>query len=453
MTGHGYVTPPLAWLEHGGDTLALSRVNRRWAVLNPAAAAIIQSCGRPGATAQAIHSRFEARFGPVPGDRFVAWLDDLEATGLLVRNGQVSKTAQEPSPASYSVVHAYIEMLARCNLRCVHCFMGGAPERTEILTVREIKSIIDDLQAAGGRFVTLSGGEPVLHPDFPEIARYVTDQGLSGTVISNGTTLRPALLKLIDTLGFNLAISLDGVSDAVNKKIRGTTARRIIRVIDQALETLGPDRFTLSFTPVKSNLNEIEPLLEFVEARGIRRVNISVYEEVGRASAHASELSLSEEDRVQLMEVLFRRAIDLIGKTEIDLNDTRNILSQFIPDLCDDSVHPLWRSVRITSSGEVFPGSFGAVEHFRLGNIRETPFSDLLKSKRLSELRAMLGRRVERTPECKNCEWRQICRGGSVAAAFCATGEINAPDPHCRGYRAVFPKVAVALANRAPGPV
>lgn len=452
MSAAAFSAAPVSWLEHGGRLLALSRDSRRWAVLNPAAAAIVRACARPGTTEDTIRSHFEKAYGPVPPERLNAWLEDLETSGLVVRGTPAPREKPTRAPA-YSVAHAYIELLARCNLRCVHCFMGGAPERKEILTLSEVKSIVDELHAAGGRYVTLSGGEPVLHPDFPEIARYVAERGLAGTVISNGTTLRPDLLALIEQQGFNLAISLDGVSDATNRKIRGTTAQRIIRVIDRALEVFGRDRFILSFTPVKSNLHEVGPLLDFVEERGIRRVNISVYEEVGRASDHAGELSLDEADRVKLMELLFLRALDLIGETEIDLNDTRNILSQFVPNLCDDSVHPLWRSVRITSSGEVFPGSFGAVEHFMLGNIRETPFARLLESRGLADLRSKLERRVERTPECRACEWRQICRGGSVAAAFCATGRIDAPDPHCAGYRAVFPKVAVALAERAEEPV
>jgi sulfatase maturation enzyme AslB (radical SAM superfamily) len=57
---------------------------------------------------------------------------------------------------------------------------------------------------------------------------------------------------------------------------------------------------------------------------------------------------------------------------------------------------------------------------------------------------------VTKTPECSACSWRQICRSGSVAAAFCATGEIYAPDPHCQGYQAIFPEIAISLVDRVP---
>ena len=452
MTAMRYYAMPVSWLDHGGHLLALSRTRRDWAVLNQTAAALVKACGSTGGTVEQVRSAFERRFGPVDDNDIETWLEALRTRGLLAHAPQDDGAVDPAGPdaagsGNYSVIHAYVELLARCNLRCIHCFMGGAPERTEVLTIDEVWRVVRDLRDAGGRYVTLSGGEPLLHKDFEAIARFVVDLGLSGTVISNGTTLRSQALGLIDELGFNLAISLDGVSDAVNQQIRGISAARVIKVIDAALDRLGADRVTLSFTPVKANLDEVEPLLDFVEARGIRRVNISVYEEVGRASEHADDLTLTVEDRVRLMRILFTRAVALRGRAEIDLNDTRNILSQFVPDQREDAVHPLWRSVRVTSSGDVFPGSFGAVEQFSLGNIRRTPFRQLVESEALAELRDRLTGRVARTPECSACDWRQICRGGSVAAAFCDTGRIDAPDPHCAGYKAVFPDVALALAD------
>ena len=58
--------------------------------------------------------------------------------------------------------------------------------------------------------------------------------------------------------------------------------------------------------------------------------------------------------------------------------------------------------------------------------------------------------RDAKTPKCRDCTWRQICRGGSVASAFCASGQIYSPDAYCDAYLDVFPRVAVALADLLP---
>jgi Fe-coproporphyrin III synthase len=443
-----YSAAPLGWVQHAERHLAISRVQSRWAALNRTAASLLQACeGNAGRTLADLHADFQARFGAVEQSDLAGWLDSLTDAGLLMSDA----AAPEPGPrAEYRVEHVYLELLARCNLRCVHCFMGGAPEREEELSPEQVIALLDDFASRGGQYVTLSGGEPVLYRRFADVARHVADLGLYGTVISNGISLRQEKLQLLDRLGFNVAISIDGITPEVNKAIRGRSPAKAIDAIDRALRLIGPDRFILSFTPVKANIDELPKLFDFVESRGIRRLNLSLYEAVGRAVDYTDMLTLDAADRVKLIRAVYERAIRWIGKVEIDFNDTRNILSQFAEGRSASELHPLWRGVRVTSSGDVFPSSFGAVERFRLGNIHDAPFGELLDSEVLSALYADLLDRDAKIPKCRECVWRQICRGGSVASAVCANGEIHSPDAYCDAYIEVFPQVAVALADLAP---
>lgn len=448
MSEQRYSAVPLGWVRHAERHLAISRVHSRWAALNDTAASLLQACeGSGGRTLADIHAAFQARFGAVERSDVASWLDGLAEAGLLMND----MATPAPGPrAEYHVEHVYLELLARCNLRCVHCFMGGAPEREEALGPEQVFALLDDFSAHGGQYVTLSGGEPVLYRRFAEVARYVSDHNLYGTVISNGISLRQEQLQLLDRLGFNVAISIDGITPSVNKAIRGRTPTKAIDAIDRALRLIGPDRFILSFTPVKANIDELPKLFDFVESRGIRRLNLSIYEAVGRAVDYTDMLTLDAVDRIKLIRAVYAKAIDWIGKVEIDFNDTRNILSQFAEGRSASELHPLWRGVRVTSSGDVFPSSFGAVERFRLGNIREAPFREILESNVLTTLYSDLLDRDAKTPKCRDCVWRQICRGGSVASAVCANGEIHSPDAYCDAYIEVFPQVAVALADFTP---
>ncbi|MBV8368593.1 MAG: radical SAM protein [Candidatus Eremiobacteraeota bacterium] len=453
MSAQRYFAAPVRWLRSDETLLAVSRVRPRWASVNETAAAIVQYCESDGGrSADEIHADFEARFGPVARGDLGDWLATLVRTGLLA--GERDFAAQAPLGFdAYRVEHLYVELLARCNLRCVHCFMGGAPERTERLSANEVFALLEEFAASGGRYVTLSGGEPLIYPEFEEVARRVVQLGMYGTVITNGVRLRAPQLALLDELGFNVAISLDGITPEVNERIRGRSSLPTMATIERALAVLGPDRVVLSFTPVKANLGELEKLFSFVEERGIRRLNLSIYEEVGRASEFAGTLALDDADRLRLMRTVYHKAVELAGRVEIDLNDTRDILSQFSVDRTSAELHPLWRGVRVTSSGDVYPSTFGAVERFHLGNVREVPFRTVLASGVLRELYAALIDRDAKTPKCRECTWRQICRGGSVASAYCATGELYSPDPYCEAYLDVFPSIAAALAELAPAPV
>jgi radical SAM protein with 4Fe4S-binding SPASM domain len=443
-----------AWLEHAGWLVALDRTRPHWAVLNGTAAWMVERCqiGK-GRSLPQITSAFEERFGPVSSQEMAQWLAKLEAEGLLVRAEE--RPAFDPPLApnfeSYHVEHLYLELLARCNLRCVHCYMAGGPNRAERLETDEVLAVLGDFRNTGGTYVTLAGGEPLIYPEFPVVAGEVARLGLRGSVITNGTH-GGKHLALIDELGFNLAISLDGITPQVQEAIRGKgTWPLVMATIDRALAVLGPDRFILSFTPMKANLDDLPGLIDFAHVKGIRRLNLSLFEEVGRAVNSAPSLRLSNADRMRIITIAYERALELIGEVEIDFNDTRNILARFAPDWRPEDLHPLWRGVRINSSGEVYPSSFTCAEDFRLGNIRQQPLPEILRSPVLRELYEALQWRLERTPQCRACSWGQICRGGSPTSAWYATGQLFAPDAYCAGYLKTFPEVVLRLADLGNG--
>ena len=63
-----------------------------------------------------------------------------------------------------------LELTARCNLDCIHCYhvtCSGAEMSTD-----EITGLFDDLAQLGTMELTLTGGEPLLRSDFPEILLY-----------------------------------------------------------------------------------------------------------------------------------------------------------------------------------------------------------------------------------------------------------------------------------------
>ena len=68
---------------------------------------------------------------------------------------------------------ATLELTNRCNFNCVHCYINQ-PANDQVakqreLTTDQVKKIIDDMAEVGVLFLTLTGGEPLLRPDFAEI--------------------------------------------------------------------------------------------------------------------------------------------------------------------------------------------------------------------------------------------------------------------------------------------
>jgi len=120
-------------------------------------------------------------------------------------------------------VSGSIELTRRCNLSCIHCYVGGdarggAPE----MDTGKVLSIIDDICEAGCLYLLITGGEPLLRKDFPEIYRHAKSCGLIVTVFTNGTLVDEGTLELFEDLPpYLVEISLYGASAATYERITG----------------------------------------------------------------------------------------------------------------------------------------------------------------------------------------------------------------------------------------
>jgi radical SAM protein with 4Fe4S-binding SPASM domain len=119
-----------------------------------------------------------------------------------------------------------IDLTRRCNLKCVHCYLGShsiAAMQKEMDTVK-ILSVIDEICDAGCLYLLFTGGEPLLKADFPEIYCYAKNKGMIITVFTNGTLITDEILDLFENLPPHLVeISLYGATASTYEKISGVT--------------------------------------------------------------------------------------------------------------------------------------------------------------------------------------------------------------------------------------
>jgi len=118
-----------------------------------------------------------------------------------------------------------------CNARCVYCYHDGT-ERSHMPTAR-VLPLIDELAARGMAYLSLSGGEPLLHPDVDAIAHRARSRGVECHLCTNGYLLpeRARGLREVDAI----LLSLDG-DEKTNDRNRGDGAyRRSMRGLESAL--------------------------------------------------------------------------------------------------------------------------------------------------------------------------------------------------------------------------
>lgn len=127
-------------------------------------------------------------------------------------------------------VMAHIVPMRRCNLSCAYC--NEYDEVSKPVSIQTMYRRIDRLAELGTTIVTISGGEPLLHPDLDLIIGRIRQHGILAGMITNGYLLTAERIHKLNRAGLDhLQISIDNVMpDEISKKS--------LKVLDKKLQLL-----------------------------------------------------------------------------------------------------------------------------------------------------------------------------------------------------------------------
>lgn len=140
-------------------------------------------------------------------------------------------------------VLVHIVPMRRCNLSCAYC--NEYDKVSEPVPIETMLRRIDKLAEFGTSVVTISGGEPMMHPEIYEIIARIRHHGMIAGLISNGYYFQPEKVKKLNEAGLDyLQISIDNVQpDDISKKS--------LKVLDKKLQNLR------DFAKFKVNINSV----------------------------------------------------------------------------------------------------------------------------------------------------------------------------------------------------
>ena len=148
----------------------------------------------------------------------------------------------------------------RCNARCGFCDIWEQPSPT--IRLEDAARNLDDLRRLGVRIVDFTGGEPLLHPQLPDLLTMAKGRGFLTTVTTNGLLYPKQAKKLagkVDLLHF----SIDSARAAEHDASRGVKSfGRLLESIEVAL-ALG-ERPDLLFTVTDENVRHLEAVYETI---------------------------------------------------------------------------------------------------------------------------------------------------------------------------------------------
>ena len=335
-----------------------------------------------------------------------------------------------------------------CNLKCVHCYAQAKDQSFDNeLTTEEGKNLIDNLSLFKVPVLLLSGGEPTIRKDLPELAAYAIEKGMRAVISTNGTLITQQMARVLKDIGLSyVGISLDGM-EKIHDRFRGVkgafrSALEGIKNCQDAGIKVG-----LRFTINKFNVSEIENIFNLLEDMDIPRACFYHLVYAGRGS------KLVEED---LTHDETRKTVDLIMDLTKKLHDKGKPKEILTVDNHADGPYLYMRLLKedpkraaevlellkmnegnnsgrgigcISWDGEVYADQFW--RHYSFGNVQKRPFSEIWTDTSEPLMKKLKEKKKYVKGRCAKCRWLDICAGNFRVRAEAVTGDVFAPDPAC----------------------
>ena len=349
-----------------------------------------------------------------------------------------------------------LNLTERCNLACAHCYLDAKVLKegaVDELGTDELKRVLGEIAEIGPEaMVVLTGGEPMLRRDLPDLARHASELGLMVVVGTNGMLLRPDRISELQQAGVaGIGISVDSLRPEAHDAFRGKQGAwaKTMQGIDACVDAEMP--FQIHFSASDETADEIDDMVAFARDAGAMVLNVFFMVCTGRGEKY-SGISPQKYDHVL-------RRVAKAAKDEKRLMvrakcapHFKRIAMEMDPDWAITAAHgydaggciAATRYARITPNGDVTPCPF--MEN-SAGSVKTQSFAEIWQDAPV--LNALRAPKLE--GRCGVCEYQILC-GGCRARPLAMTGNMMGEDTLCtyqpQGGAIITPMVATNGAMR-----
>ncbi|MEV6868372.1 radical SAM protein [Streptosporangium subroseum] len=209
-----------------------------------------------------------------------------------------------------------VQITERCNLHCAHCFVSSGEKGNDMRLEDLTQTVFPRLLRARVERLTLTGGEPFVHPDIMEICRHVAGLGLPLGICTNATQTSDEQIAALAELGnIHINVSFDGFRAESHGKFRGNVASFATTLATtRAFAQAGMLQGLLSTPNALTNVEEFAALCEFAVEVGAEYVLMNPLSSFGRGVKSQGKLAADEDKMRAIREVTSR-----FGEQDIDV--------------------------------------------------------------------------------------------------------------------------------------
>jgi MoaA/NifB/PqqE/SkfB family radical SAM enzyme len=198
----------------------------------------------------------------------------------------------------------------RCNSRCITCDYwrhGGVD-----LSPAAVDALLPELKELGTQLVVLSGGEPLLNPEWAQIAERLKSAGLEVWLLTSGLSLAKHARRAAEIFAA-ITVSLDGTDPETYAAIRGLDAFE--KVCEGVRAVAGTVPLNLRVTVQRANFRQLPAFVDLARTLGARQVSflsvdVANAHAFGRAGGASADPALGAEDLPELERIIERMERD-----------------------------------------------------------------------------------------------------------------------------------------------
>lgn len=318
----------------------------------------------------------------------------------------------------------FFELTLKCNEACFHCGSSCGAARPDGLAAEKYIEVLDEVKEnfdISRTMLCITGGEPLLRPDFFDILGYADQIGYTWGMTSNATLITPSVARRLYETGMaTISVSIDGL-EKTHDSLRGLSGG--YRLAMSGIENLLAERDrhrsekrkkrpfrAVQVTTVinHENIHELDRLFRIFEGMDIDSWRVIGLEPIGRALLRP-ELMLTPDDQRRLFSFIYEKRSEQMPVTYgcshfVGFDYEHEVRDWYF--LCNAGIY----TASIMANGDV--GACLDIERTPRtiqGNIFETSFTQIWKE-RFELFRQPLSGLCE---DCKGCAYERYCAGGA----------------------------------------
>lgn len=298
----------------------------------------------------------------------------------------------------------------KCNINCVYCYGDFKATNSNVMTLEVITSMFDNFKKMGTNYIELTGGEPLMHPQFIQVFEIACQTFKSVALLSNGVLFDDKIFDIIEKYKnkISIRISVDGYSPETNDQIRQIkgTLPKTIKTIKKLVEIRV--RLEVTYMILYSNQNELDDFCLYMRELGVETIIVSAPESFngGRSILFPDGKNISDRESsfYKNMDQVYKDVAIKHGDLIMSPKNRKRIeVGLDVFPNCGAG----WKSFSIQADGDVIPCGL-MNKTLVLGNIYKTDFPSIFISNHITNFlsKTELNRNRE---GCNDCKFNSFC--------------------------------------------